>query len=113
ILAFGDSEQAALDLIARTAPLSAAWQLTHGTKFDLSKTHLTVLTRQPIDDSPSLRYLDHSISVEPHVRLLGVLIDSSLRFHIHGQKAVQQAQTAWLALSSLATFSRGIPMRHM
>ena len=91
-----------------------AFNLKHGMALDAGKTQYIVFTRHPsqLDNQP-LQMANHEVQRTDIVKLLGVHLDTGLRFRHHGQQAAVGGKKALMTIASLAKTRIGLKLPMM
>ena len=99
------------DILEPAGEAALQWGAKSASILDKIKTQYAYFTRNrhKTDDDP-LRFGDALIPPERNVLYLGVILDRELRWKPQGERAINKAQLAILALGSLARTTWGIPM---
>lgn len=114
LLAYGRSTASNCDTLSRMHEVCMKWARTHGATFAPEKYELMHLSRKPgrFDMTAGLNIDTANIQPKADIRILGVQVDTRLRWGAHLRKIEGQNATQMLALSRLgastwgATFSR-------
>lgn len=114
LLAYGRSTRDTCDTLTKAHRECEAWAKTHGATFAPQKYELIHLTRQPRrhDMAASITIQGNAVTPQADIRILGMRIDSKLRWGPHLTQIEKKHAKQMLALSTLgastwgATFAR-------
>ncbi|KAE9525643.1 hypothetical protein AGLY_014170, partial [Aphis glycines] len=85
----------------RRSSIVRCWMASHGLQLAHHKTEAVMLTRRRAYNPPQLIIGGHQIELSPHLRYLGVILDSKLSFGKHVETVASKAATSAAALSRL------------
>lgn len=89
------------EIVNRTLRMVDEWMASHGLQLAHHKTEAVMLTRRRAYNPPQLIIGGHQIELSPHLRYLGVILDSKLSFGKHVETVASKAATSAAALSRL------------
>ncbi len=109
ILAYGRSTEETCRTLSKAHDACAEWARTHGATFAPEKYELTHFTRKPkrFDMTASIQIESSVIKPKPDVRVLGVQLDTKLRWGAHLRQIEANHATRMLALSRLGASTWG------
>jgi hypothetical protein len=85
-------------------PKAERWARESGATFEPSKTGLVHFTRRPKEgeqNGPDLQFQGRDIAPSEHIKLLGVILDSKMKFHQHVARMTAKATRQCLAIKRL------------
>ena len=84
-------------------PQIERWSHQSGATFEPDKTELVHFTRnkRQVEETPSMQFMGHTIDSTDTVKILGVVLDSQLRFKQHAARASKRGEKAALALKRM------------
>jgi len=94
-------EEATAVLQATIIPKATRWTEESGATFEADKTGFIHFTRGQGGPYTPLRFGDVDIYPQPHVKILGVVLDSQLKMKAHVKKVVSRMTVRCLALQRL------------
>ena len=115
LVTWGTSAQANCRRLESAHSRCIAWAKRHGARFAPDKYQLIHFTRRQRDPNGDLAsavcFNGQEISTETAIRVLGVQVDSKLRWKGHMQQVVQKGNMAFEALSRLTASTWGPSMK--
>lgn len=115
LVTWGTSAQANCRRLESAHSRCIAWAKRHGARFAPDKYQLIHFTRRRRDPSGDLASAVHfnsqEVPTETAIRVLGVQVDSKLRWKGHVQQVVQKGNMAFEALSRLTASTWGPSMK--
>jgi hypothetical protein len=92
--------------IQRIVDRAIQWEKRSGATFESDKTSFIHFTRTPMRSSETLvQVKDQLVPIKSEVKLLGLIMDPELQFHLHLANAATKSLNATLALKWLKQLS--------
>lgn len=99
----GTSTKETIRKFERIEEVCRKWERTHGSKFNRDKFHMVHLTKARRDDLDRPLVLNgQTIRPEPHIKVLGVLIDKKLTGQAHLRQVMDRAPEYVKVLKTIA-----------
>jgi hypothetical protein len=111
LIAWGPSAASNCEILTRAHNICLTWAFQYGAKFAPEKYHLIHFTRKRRDHQGDLqsciRIENHEIKAEQTVKILGVIVDSKLKWKEHIKRTAEKGQRAFEALSRITASTWG------
>ena len=104
IFCTGKTQQKAMATVTTLFSKLANWYDANGLALNIEETQCLILSNRPIDLNLKLSLHGKTLDILPHIKMLGIFIDSSLTYNYHIQQLTKQVSSRIYVLRKIRKY---------